>query len=299
MKNGLVLFFAVLLACGCDEIAGTDKKTDPAIRRTGEVVSGETKIHYVEQGAGDTTLLLVHGWAIDGSYWNNQLNYFSRTYRVIAVDLPGFGQSTAARKDWSLENNSADLVTVISKLDLKNVILVGHSMSGDVALETALKNDPAVIGIIGIDNFKSVGETFTPEVMGEINHFLDSMEQNFRTVAPAYAEKALFDPSTPDSVKTRVKNDIAENDPKIAMSSVHSQVKYGLQEAEKLQNLNYKLYLINCDPQPTDTMQLRINCKSSYEIAYMHATGHYPMIEKPDEFNRLLEQVIHKIGKGK
>lgn len=297
MKNLLVLFFAGLLIAGCSDAGNTDKQNDPAVRKTAEIASSETRIHYTEQGAGDTTLLFVHGWAIDGSYWNNQLDHFSKTYRVIAVDLPGFGQSTAVRSDWSLENNAADLQFVISKLGLKNVILIGHSMSGDIVMEAALKNNPAVIGIVGIDNFKNVGETISPERMEKINVYLDSMERNFKVMAPAYAEQALFDPSTPDSVKTRVKNDFSKSNPQIAMSSVHSQVNYGLLEAEKLQQLNYKLYLINSNPQPTDTMQLRKNCKRSYEVAYLQATGHYPMIEKPQEFNKLLEETIHKMGK--
>jgi hypothetical protein len=50
----------------------------------------KVEINYFQQGQGDTTLLFLHGWCINGTYWKNQVDYFSKSYHVYAIDLPGF-----------------------------------------------------------------------------------------------------------------------------------------------------------------------------------------------------------------
>ena len=57
----------------------------------------QVEINYFQQGQGDTTVLFLHGWCIDGTYWKNQVEYFSKNYNVYAIDLPGFGKSKAER----------------------------------------------------------------------------------------------------------------------------------------------------------------------------------------------------------
>ncbi|MBL4678297.1 MAG: alpha/beta hydrolase [Mucilaginibacter sp.] len=54
------------------------------------VNNNDVNIAYTDSQAGDTTLLFVHGWCINKSYWQDQVNYFSKNYRVITIDLPGY-----------------------------------------------------------------------------------------------------------------------------------------------------------------------------------------------------------------
>jgi len=60
-------------------------------------------IVYSDSGKGDTTLLFVHGWGLNRSYWSNQVKYFDKKYRVVTIDLPGFGQSGKNRNIWNTE----------------------------------------------------------------------------------------------------------------------------------------------------------------------------------------------------
>ena len=66
-------------------------------------------------------------------------------------------------------------------------------------------------------------------------------------------------------------------------------------EAAKLKEVNKKLYLLNSDYDPTNVSGLKEN-HMPYELTYIHATGHFPMVEKPDEFNELLAGIIKKIA---
>ena len=52
-------------------------------------------------GKNDTTLLFVHGWCISKEYWNDQSRYFCDKYKIVTLDLPGFGRSGKNRADWA------------------------------------------------------------------------------------------------------------------------------------------------------------------------------------------------------
>jgi len=256
----------------------------------------QVEINYFQQGQGDTALLFLHGWCIDGMYWKSQINYFSKTYNVFAIDLPGFGKSKAQRTNWTIEEYANDVLAFIDTMNLKNVVIVGHSMAGEIMLQTALTNNPKIAGIVGVDNFKLIDVSFTPEQTKQMNDFFPMLKNDFKNSAPAYADMMLFHPTTSKEVKDRVKTDFANSDSIIGYETCMNQMQYAYNDAQRLEQLNYTLYLINSDYFPTNETGLKNHCKNSFHVETISATGHYPMIEKPTEFNALLEKVLTEMN---
>lgn len=252
----------------------------------------QVEINYFQQGKGDTTLLFLHGWCIDGTYWKNQVDYFSKNYNVYAIDLPGFGKSKAERTNWTIEEYANDVTAFIDTMNLKNVVIIGHSMAGEIMLQTALSNNSKIVGIVGVDNFKFIDVSFTPEQMKQMTDFFPMLQNDFKNSAPVYADMMLFHPTTSKEVKDRVKTDFANCDSVIGYGTFMNQMQYAYNDAQRLEQLNYKLYLINSDGFPTNEIGLNNHCKSSFQVQTIAATGHYPMIEKPTEFNLILEKVL-------
>lgn len=252
----------------------------------------QVEINYFQQGQGDTTLLFLHGWCIDATYWENQVEYFSKNYNVFAIDLPGFGKSKAERSNWTIEEYANDVIAFIDTMKLKNVVIIGHSMAGEIMLQTALSANPKIAGIVGVDNFKVIDLEFTPEQMKQMKDFMSMLEKDFKNSAPAYADMMLFHPETSKEVKDRVKTDFATSDPHIGYGTLMNHMQYASTDAQRLEQLNYKLYLINSDYVPTNETGLKNHCKNSFQVETISATGHYPMIEKPAEFNIILEKVL-------
>jgi pimeloyl-ACP methyl ester carboxylesterase len=257
-----------------------------------KIIDKGVNIAYTDNGKGDTTLLFVHGWCINKTYWTSQVKYFGDKYRVVTVDLPGFGESGKNRKVWNTEAFSRDIDSVISQLNLKNVILIGHSMAGHIVLQAAIDNPQNVIGLVGVDNFKETGGPVpTKKDTADYKQAIDQLKHHFKHTAFDYVNTSLFYKTTADSIKKRVLNDVAKADSVIAVACLELD---NFNEAKKLKEVKKKLYLVNSDYTKTDTTGFKIN-HIPYQVFIIHATGHFPMIEKPKEFNILLRQIISKI----
>jgi len=163
-------------------------------------------------------------------------------------------------------------------------------MSGDVVVEAALHEPDRVIGIVGIDNFLGVGKPGDPKAKASYADAIAQLKKNFKKVTTQYFNEDLFYKTTADSIKKRILNDVNHADSTIAIASMES----SYDEVPALKATKKKLYLINSDIHTTYTDGFKAN-NIPYEIKEIHATGHYPMIEKPDDFNRLLESVIADI----
>jgi pimeloyl-ACP methyl ester carboxylesterase len=251
-------------------------------------------IAYTDTGKGDTTLLFVHGWCINKSYWADQAAYFSKKYRVVAIDLPGFGESGKNRNDWGTRAYSRDVDSVIAQLQLKNVILIGHSMAGDIVLQAAVDNPKKVIGLVGVDNFKNVGHPVSTQSKKEFAAAIEMLKHNFKAVALDYFKQDLFSKTTDTAIKKRVLNDVVHADSTIAAASMEQGNDFN--ETEKLQQVKLKLHLINSDAHPTDTNYMAAQ-KISFKVLYIHGTGHFPMVEQPRSFNAALEKIIEDLKK--
>ena len=96
-------------------------------------------LHYVDIGRG-RPLIFLHGVLADALTYRKWLLLFAKKYRVIAPDLPCFGTSGAPNKPWDF-NDYADLFNALAaSLALKDIIVIGHSFGGGIALCMAAKN---------------------------------------------------------------------------------------------------------------------------------------------------------------
>jgi pimeloyl-ACP methyl ester carboxylesterase len=135
------LLSALVLALGA---GGCAQKTGVAFtdlqypRATKSVKVGTAEIAYTEAGQGEHTLVLIHGL---GSYlpaWNENIDALAADYRVIAIDLPGYGKSSKASWSYSMEFFAKAVRGVVRELGIERPILVGHSMGGQIAMTYAL-----------------------------------------------------------------------------------------------------------------------------------------------------------------
>ncbi len=98
----------------------------------------DLKIAYVQVGKGTETLLFVHGFAGFLPIWERNLERLQKYYQCIALDLPGHGLSSSGDYPFTIAFYAEVIERFIRKLGLKKVILIGHSMGGQISIRFSL-----------------------------------------------------------------------------------------------------------------------------------------------------------------
>ena len=98
----------------------------------------DIQLHYIEQGQGQP-LILLHGNGEDITYFEQQIPYFSKAYRVIAIDTRGHGKSPRGEKPFTIVQFAEDLHDFMNEKGVGKAILLGFSDGGNIALTFALK----------------------------------------------------------------------------------------------------------------------------------------------------------------
>ena len=93
------------------------------------------RINYTDEGSG-APVLLIHGWGSSIKPWAPILNGF-QGYRVIALDLPGCGDSDILKTDWGIDDYCDFIIKFMKTLEIEKPIMVGHSHGGRICLKMA------------------------------------------------------------------------------------------------------------------------------------------------------------------
>ena len=259
---------------------------------TGSVPAADgVPISYAVQGKGDVALVFVHCWGCNRRLWDHQVAEFSKKYQVVTIDLPGHGESGQGRKTWSVESYGDDVKTVVTKLNLKRVVLVGSSMGGPIALEAARRMPDRMVAIVPVDTLQNVEMKLPPE---QVEAVLNQMRADFKGATTALMKQYFFSASTPDAVKTRVLADIHSLNPETAIAILKGIFSYDAAPAMK--EVKVPIRAINSDLNPTS---LEVNRKYApqFDVVIIKGTGHYPMLEDPARFNTMLSDVLQKLPK--
>ena len=288
----LYLFLIFMLAAGCNN-SGKEKQTTSE-----EVASISKPIGYETHGEGDTTLVFIHGWNIDKSYWRSQINHFSKTYKVLAMDLINQKNSQDSLRKWTIDEFADDIIDVVSKEKLNNLVLIGHSMSGEICLGINQKIPEKVIAIIGIDNFREVDFDLSQYDMKEINAFVDEMSNNYSVRAAVMAEGLFPKENRNEQVFQRVRGDFQSADSIIATSIFRNLYTAWDNTKNILPSLSHPLRVVMCDFLPYNETGLQKYAVNGYKIIGISNSGHYPMIEQPEDFNNALEAFLNDIKAG-
>ena len=248
------------------------------------------------RGQGETALVFLHGWCGDREYWKHQVEVFAADYRVVAIDQAGHGESGKGRKAWTADGLAGDVEVVVKALGLKRVILVGHSMGGPVALLAAKRMPGTVVAVIGVDTLQNA-EFKPPEEARK--SILDGVEKDFKGTL-----QTMFDGVFPENAEAELKKWLqakAEGqDPKMALALMRD--LFGLDTRKLLKEAKVPVRCINSAGGYKFFTPTAVETNKKYAdfgAVTIDGIGHHPMLEKPDEFNRKLRDVLTEFATKK
>jgi pimeloyl-ACP methyl ester carboxylesterase len=251
------------------------------------------KIHSTSSGKGPKTIVLVHGWTCDDTSWAAQVPVLSKHYRVITLDLPGHGRSGSPKDgkfSMDLFARAIEAVRVEQRVD--RIVLVGHSMGTPVIRQYARLYPQHVAALVIVD-----GVVIPPAQSARAAAPPLDLQQLVTPEGLKMREgmiKGMFTPKTPADVQDRVLKMMLAAPPATAAGAmaatfdtatwtddVMTMPVYGIY-AEKSALLGNPAYLKKVFPK--------------IEYVEMPGTGHFVMMEQPQEFNRLLTRFLDSMS---
>jgi pimeloyl-ACP methyl ester carboxylesterase len=296
----LAVMLAACAACAKKNAglsAGTDNTTPgPASQAAPAPVEGLPQlvtsadgvhIEYRMYGAGEPAIVLVHGWSCDANYWSAQLDALKGKYTVVAVDLAGHGASGKNRSDWSMANYGEDVASVVRQIPNRQVVIVGHSMGGTVALEATRRIGDRVIGIIAVDALKSIGQPPLPAKQVEMR--IAPFKADFIGQTRRFVTESLFPKDADPQFINKVAYDMSLEPPEVGVASMQALLSTDL--APVVADIHIPVLAINSDLAPTDEARIRKSLPD-FKAQVLPHSSHFVMMDDPKRFNPLLLQDI-------
>ena len=280
-----VVVLLAIIACTYGE-----ESMDVRIERKTCLAEDGVSIVYSAAGAGDPALVFIHGGLADRTFWEEQLREFASLHRVVALDLPGHGESGLNRKKWGIPEFGADVKAVIEVEKLQNVIIFGNSLGGPVAIETALLLPDKVLGVVGVDTFQVLDIRISPE---EAKQRAELFQRDFAG-ALRQMVRMLFHTDADPALIAEAESRMAGTSPEAVHAMFLSLAGYDVGAA--VRRLTVPLRAINGDLYPTDFKGNR-KVKADFDAVIMKHMGHYPMLERPAEFNDRVKEIVASLTK--
>ena len=255
-------------------------------------------IHYKETGQG-FPIVLVHGYTGNLRNWAFQLPALSQKHRTVSLDLRGHGltDSPSHAEDYSLERLADDIYGLLQALGIGECYLCGHSMGGMVAQEFFLAHPEMVRALILVD---TTAEQPTGTEIGDgarsvqkaLDQGMEAVFEEMLRVAPLVSTLAAVGSAFIEKWREQ-----------FLLTSVEGYV-YCAQAIHGRRPLLDELYriqvptLIVCGAldeaflEASRQMHERI---AGSELAIIPGCGHIPIIERPQEFNRIVASFLERV----
>ena len=245
------------------------------------------RIHYKSYGKGRDALVLIHGWTCNLDNWRDQIPEFAKRNRVIALDLPGHGQSDKPQIAYTMDlfANAIDAVMRDAKVD--HAVLVGHSMGTPVARQFYRKYPQKTLAIVIVDGGLRLFGT---------KEMRDGFLAMFRS--PGYKEAGgqMFSQmmkTLPAADQERVKTSFDNTPQYVLVSAMEDMNNEALYSPDKI-NVPVFAIIAKSPFWPPDTEEFLHGLAPDLEVQWWDGVGHFLMMEKPKQFNDAVIAFLNK-----
>jgi pimeloyl-ACP methyl ester carboxylesterase len=248
---------------------------------------GETRVHYKSYGKGRDALILVHGWTCNMDHWRDQIPDFAKRNRVIALDLPGHGQSDKPQISYTMDLFADAIDAVMRDAKVEHAVIVGHSMGAQVARQFYRKYPKKTLGIVLVDGgwrlfgTKELREQFLAMFRGP--NYKDAGAQMFSQMAG----------TMPPAAQERVKTSFSSTPQYVLVSAMESMNQESLYGPDKV-NVPVFAVLAKSPFWAPDTEEYFRTLAPDFELQWWEGVGHFLMMERPKQFNEAVIAFLNK-----
>jgi pimeloyl-ACP methyl ester carboxylesterase len=237
-------------------------------------------LHSSSRGTGPKTVILVHGWTCDDSTWEAQVPALSKEYRVLTLDLPGHGKSGSPKDGtFSMELFARAVEAVRAEAKADKVVLVGHSMGTPVVVQYAQMFPQHIAALVFVDGLLRIGRD-TP-IARNPQQFTGPEGRKAREAMV----RGMFSASTTPAMQSHILNMMLGTSEATAVGSLKATWEIPTPKYQVIQSPVLGLY---ADHSGLADRQFMKTTYPNLQYTEIPGTGHFLMLEKPDEFNHHL-----------
>jgi pimeloyl-ACP methyl ester carboxylesterase len=252
-------------------------------------------VSYTDQGKG-FPVVLIHGFCETHEVWNRFAKALAKDFRVIAVDLPGFGNSKILPEGFSVADAGSKIISLLNELGIQKTIVVGHSLGGYVTL--AMVNQRAEL-FSGFGLFHSTAYADNEERKASRNKVVEFVSKNgvaafIETfIPPLFYDKA--NPDIPFAVTMALKTS------QEALIGYAKAMRDRQDLTSVIQKFNNPIIFIAGEKDtviPADTLQKQAKLAIKPHLHIVEDAAHMGMLEKEAETVNLTREFLVKASTG-
>jgi pimeloyl-ACP methyl ester carboxylesterase len=266
-------------------------------------------LHVAEKGHG-RPLVLVHGVTLTSEVWAPQFNQLSDHFRVVAIDVRGHGRSVAGSDGYGRDKAAQDLATLLTELDLRGAVVVGHSMGGMILGQFCTNHaevlNSHVAGLVFMDT--AVSQLVPPvlgPVAGRLGAFLVSRQEAGKKVPTMtsgpeernwLSVRLAFGAHAPTTAVDQVRDMVAAFPPEASLPSWVDLLGHDATEGLGRVTIPAMILVGSRDLLTPVYAARRIAAALPHaELHVLPGAGHQLMQERPDEVAELLRDFTAKL----
>ena len=245
------------------------------------------RVFYEEAGSGDPPMLFVHGIG-NHTFFASQIDYFSRSHRVVAPDLPGFGASDAPEREYGIATFVDDVAWLCDELDLHAPVIVGHSMAGAVALEFAAARPELPSAIVMLDPIPIVP---LPALQAQRAQLAEALAgPAYREAFRGFAEARMFRPTDDPGLRARIVEEMCATPQHVLAPTFESLSRWSGEDIAS--RVSIPVLLITAgDGLPADIARTR-ELLPQLELGRTVGVGHFAHAIAPDQINAMIARFL-------
>jgi pimeloyl-ACP methyl ester carboxylesterase len=255
------------------------------------VSAGASRIHYVTAGKGSRAIVFIHCWAGNLGFWREQVPLLADRARLIFIDLPGHGRSDRPQTAYTLDFFAGAVLAVLRDAKVDLAVFIGHSMGAAVLCRVHHQAPEKFAGLVSVDGLLRRPPGTSAETRALVGPFgspqyRDHAKGFISTFSPVPGAEALRDQVMAKMLTT----------PQHVMLGAMQGMFSPDQPDWMLQKVNAPVLVINVrSPWWKDGYENYVRSLSPQsDYVMLEHMGHFPMLEKPAEFNATLITMLRR-----
>ncbi len=252
-----------------------------------DATSATSDSHLTEQGQGEPLVVFIHGWSCRRSDWDSTLEALPEHWHCLALDLPGHGEALERPwDDWSIAGLARAVTDLADQRQARELILVGHSMGGCVALEAA-RRWSGPVGVVLVDTFGLPYGDMDADTIAAIE---GPFQSNFREAMAGLVDNTTV-PELSTQTREWIKTRMASGDPARLLPIWHHLLRWTPDDA--FAAIQGPIVALNGEhiPEPA-----QIRCAPHVKETVLAGSHHFPLFEQPQAFTRALQQSLETMA---